>query len=117
MKATIYHNPQCSNSRGALERLQARGAKIEVVDYLSSPPDAETLRALIADAGLEPIDAIRSNEPEFNQLGLAGANAETLLQAMANHPRLLNRPFVKTDLGTRLCRPPERVEEILPQQN
>ncbi len=114
MKATIYHNPQCSNSRGALARLQARNVDLEIIDYLSTPPDAETLRALIADAGLAPIDAIRAKEPEFEALGLGDADSETLIQAMASHPRLLNRPFVRTDMGTRLCRPPERVEEILP---
>jgi arsenate reductase len=115
MKATIYHNPQCSNSRGALARLQAHGADIEVIDYLATPPDANTLRALIAEAGLTPIDAIRSKEAEFDALGLADADPDTLIAAMASHPRLLNRPFVRTELGTRLCRPPERVEEILPQ--
>lgn len=114
MKATIYHNPLCSNSRGALERLQSRGVEVEVIDYLSAPPDAETLRSMISEAGLEPIEAIRSKEPEFESLGLASADSETLIQAMAAHPRLLNRPFVRTALGTRLCRPPERVLELLP---
>ena len=114
MKATIYHNPRCSKSREALARLETLGLDVEIVDYLSTPPDAETLRGLIADAGLTPLQAMRVDEPEFAALNLGAADAEGLIQAIASHPKLLNRPIVTTPLGTRLCRPAERLDEILP---
>lgn len=113
MKATIYHNPRCSKSRDALARLQALGLDVEIIDYLATPPDAETLRGLIADTGLTPLEAMRTDAPEFAELNLGTADADTQIQAMASHPRLLNRPIVKTPLGTRLCRPAERLDEIL----
>lgn len=115
-QAEIWHNPSCSNARGALALLQEAGLTPVVVEYLRTPPTREALRAMISDAGLSVRDAIRTKEPEFAALGLdaAGVDDEALLAAMCAHPRLINRPFVRTSLGARLCRPPERVREILP---
>lgn len=116
LHAEIWHNPSCSNARGALALLQEAGLTPVVVEYLRTPPTREALRAMIRDAGLSVRDAIRTKEPEFAALGLdaPGVDDEALLDAMCAHPRLINRPFVRTPLGARLCRPPERVREILP---
>jgi arsenate reductase (glutaredoxin) len=109
MKATIWHNPRCSKSREALARLQAAGAEVTVVDYLSHPPAAAVLARLVAAAGLSPRDALRAEaQPLF-----AFAAPETILAAIAADPALLERPFVETERGVRLARPPDRVAEIL----
>ncbi len=114
-KVTIFHNPACSNSRGALDLLRAAGLEPEIVDYLKTPPSREQLRQLIADAGLTVAQAIRSKEKVFAELGLdqPGVGEGQMLDAMLAHPILINRPFVVTSKGTRLCRPPELVQEIL----
>lgn len=106
--ATIWHNPRCGNSRGALQLLREHGIEPQVVDYLAQPPDRATLLQVAADSGL-----VRSKEAVFDQLGLAAADDDTLLEAMAAHPILINRPVVITARGTRLCRPPETVLELL----
>lgn len=113
MDATIYHNPRCSKSRQALELLRERGVEPTIIKYLDSPPDVEELRALIADAGLTVRQAVRVKEAEFTELGLIDASDDELLEAMVAHPRLIERPFVVTDKGTRLGRPTTAVEEIL----
>ncbi|HIE5355841.1 TPA: arsenate reductase (glutaredoxin) [Stenotrophomonas maltophilia] len=113
MGVTIWHNPACSNSRGALKLIRDAGIEPEVIEYLQAPPDVATLRRLLAESGLSAADLVRSKEPEFAGLALAGADEATLLAAMAAHPRLINRPVVRTAKGTRLCRPPEAVLEIL----
>ncbi|MET3861354.1 arsenate reductase [Dietzia sp. 2505] len=111
--ATIYHNPRCSKSRQALDLLRERGVEPTVVRYLDTPPTVEQLRTLIADAGLTVRQAVRVKEAEFTELGLLEASDEELLEAMVAHPRLIERPFVVTDKGTRLARPTSVVEEIL----
>ncbi|MEH6436050.1 arsenate reductase (glutaredoxin) [Massilia sp. DD77] len=115
MVITIYHNPRCSNSRGALEAIRAAGHAPAVIEYLSQPPSREALRRVIADAGLTVREAIRSKEAIYGELGLdkPELDDEALLDAMVAHPALINRPFVVTPKGTRLCRPPELVQEIL----
>ncbi|MBQ5947067.1 arsenate reductase (glutaredoxin) [Massilia sp. ST3] len=115
MDITIYHNPRCSNSRGALEAIRAAGHEPSVVEYLAQPPSREALRRLIADAGLTVRDAMRSKEAVYGELGLDAPELgdDALLDAMVAHPVLINRPFVVTPKGTRLCRPPELVREIL----
>ena len=113
MQVTIWHNPACSNSRGALTLIRDAGFDPQVVDYLGTPPDAATLRTVLADAGLRPAELMRTKEAAFAELGLANASDDALVEAMAAHPRLINRPVVITDKGTRLCRPPETVLEIL----
>ena len=114
MTTIIYHNSRCSNSRGALELIREAGIEPAIIDYLVHPPTPEQLRDLIAQAGLAVRDAIRAKEPVYAELGLEGADDATLIDAMVRHPILINRPFVVTQRGVRLCRPPGLVREILP---
>lgn len=116
MTTTIYHNPRCSNSRGALELIREAGIEPAIVDYLVNPPAPEQLRAMIAAAGLSVRDAVRTKEPVYAELGLETAGDDALIDAMVRHPVLINRPFVVTDRGVRLCRPPALVREILPHR-
>lgn len=115
MDITIYHNPRCGTSRNTLALIRNSGAEPVVVDYLANPPSLETLRALIKQAGVKVLDAVRTKEAAFTELGLAGVGDEALLAAMVAHPVLINRPLVVTPLGVRLCRPSELVLDILPQ--
>lgn len=112
---TIYHNPRCSNSRGALELLHARGIEPVVVEYLKTPLDAASLTALVARLGVPVRELMRSKEDAYQTLGLGDAarSEADLIAAMAAHPELLNRPVVVTPKGAALCRPPERVLELL----
>lgn len=108
MDVTIWHNPACSNSRGALKLIRDAGFEPVVIDYLGSPPDVATLRQVLAESGLAATGLVRSKESEFAALGLQGSDDDALLAAMATHPRLINRPVVRTAKGTRLCRPRKR---------
>ena len=112
---TIYHNARCSNSRGALALLQERGIAPQVVDYLQQPLNAQQLAALIAQLGVPVRDVMRSNEAIYQELGLDDPrwSDAQLIDHIAAHPMLLNRPIVVTGKGARLCRPPELVLEIL----
>lgn len=111
----IWHRPSCSNSRGALELLREAGIEPVVVDYIAQPPTVERLRQAIADAGLSVREAIRSKEADYAARGLGdpALSDATLLEAMVAAPILINRPFVFTPKGVRLCRPPETVLELL----
>lgn len=113
MDVTIYHNPRCSQSRNALALIRAAGHEPVVIEYLHSPPTRERLLALMQAAGLGAADLVRTKEPLYGELGLAGADDAALIDAMLAHPVLINRPLVETPLGTRLCRPPELVHDIL----
>jgi arsenate reductase (glutaredoxin) len=115
-KVTIYHNPACGTSRNTLGLLRAAGIEPTVIEYLLQPPTREQLRQLIADAGLTVRAALREKGTPFQELGLGNPalTDDQLLDAMLAHPILINRPFVVTPVGTRLCRPSERVLEILP---
>jgi len=115
MKATIWHNNRCSNSRGALALLQEAGADIEVINYLEDPPDPATLRRLLDEMGIPACDLLRDKEAAYTELELAQKRDDeaALIEAMAMHPQLINRPIVRTAKGTALCRPPERVRELL----
>lgn len=114
MKATIWHNPQCSKSRAALETLQARdGIELEVVQYLKTPPSREKLAQLYRDAGIAPREGLPTSGTDARDRGLTEADDDTVLDAMAADPKLIERPLVETEKGVRLCRPPERIEEIL----
>lgn len=115
MPVEIWHRPACSNSRGALELIREAGIEPTVVDYIANPPTKERLRQAIADAGLAVRDAIRDKEPEYAQQGLGDPSLpdDALLDAMVATPVLINRPFVFTPRGVRLCRPPEKVLELL----
>lgn len=116
MAVTIYHNPRCSKSRQALALLEARGITPRVVEYLKTPPDRATLAALLRKLGLPASALVRRNEAEFAALGLdrPGVTEDELLDAMAAHPKLIERPIVVVDRRARIGRPPEAVLEILP---
>ncbi|GHE36511.1 arsenate reductase (glutaredoxin) [Vulcaniibacterium thermophilum] len=116
MSVTIYHNPACGTSRNTLAMIRNAGIEPRVIEYLTTPPDRATLRRLIADAGLTVREALRSKERLYAELGLDTPmlDDDALLDAMLAHPVLINRPFVVTPLGTRLCRPSELVLDILP---
>lgn len=111
--AVIYHNPRCSTSRKTLEKLRGSGVEPTVVEYLKTPPTRTELARMIADAGIEVRAAVRKREALFGELNLAEADDEALLDAMAAHPILIERPFVVTAKGTRLARPVDAVDEIL----
>ncbi|MGV9710740.1 arsenate reductase (glutaredoxin) [Gordonia sp. NPDC003424] len=113
MDATIYHNPKCSTSRKALEKLREAGIEPTVVKYLDEPYTREQLTELFADAGLTVHEAARKREARYKDNDLASASEDELLDEMVAHPVLVERPFVVTDKGTRLARPLERLDEIL----
>jgi len=114
-QATIYHNPRCSTSRNALHLLEEAGLKPVIVEYLKNPPSRSTLEGLIQQSGLTVREAIRTKESIYAELGLddLSLSDDHLLDAMLEHPVLINRPFVRTPKGTRLCRPYEVAKEIL----
>ena len=114
MKATIWHNPKCGTSRNTLAILQERdGLDVEVVEYLKNPPTREKLAQLYRDAGMTPNEGLRLRGTDAEERGLPDADADAVLDAMAQDPILINRPLVETEKGVRLCRPKELVEEIL----
>ena len=112
-KSVIYHNPRCSTSRKTLDLLRDNGIEPEVVQYLKTPPTRTELVKMIKDAGIEVRTAVRKREALYGELGLADASDDELLDAMAEHPILIERPFVVTPKGTRLARPIDAVREIL----
>jgi arsenate reductase len=114
---TIYHNPACGTSRNTLALIRNSGVEPTVIEYLKTPPSREVLRGLIEASGLSVRGALRQKEALCRELGLddPGRSDEELLDAMLRHPILINRPFVVTARGTRLCRPSEAVLDILPQ--
>lgn len=113
---TIWHNPDCGTSRNTLGLIRNAGIEPRIVEYLVAPPGRAEVVRLVGLAGLTLRQALREKGTPFAQLGLAdpALSDEALLDAIAAHPILLNRPFVETPLGVRLCRPSERVLEILP---
>jgi arsenate reductase len=114
MKATIWHNPECGKSRATLAILQARSdLDLTVVEYLQHPPTREKLAQLYRDAGMAPREGVRTFGTDAEERGLTTADDGAVLDAMTAEPRLIERPLVETDKGVRLCRPPERVAEIL----
>ncbi|SUA99949.1 Arsenate reductase [Pannonibacter phragmitetus] len=116
MDATIYHNPACGTSRNTLEMIRNAGIEPTVIEYLKTPPSREDLAAMIAAAGLTVRGALREKGTPYEEMGLGNPDLDdaALLDAMMREPILINRPFVVTPLGTRLCRPSEVVLEILP---
>lgn len=115
MTVTIYHNPKCSTSRNTLAIIRDRGIEPEIIEYLKSPPNVETVTQLLADMSRAPRDIMRAKQSEFSKLGLGDpgkTNAE-LIAAMVANPILIERPIVVSPKGTRLCRPKEKVLEIL----
>jgi arsenate reductase len=116
MDVTIYHNPDCGTSRNTLGMIRNAGIEPTVIEYLNNPPDRATLLDLIARAGLSVREAVREKGTPFHELGLddPGTTDAQLIDAMLAHPILINRPFVVTPAGVRLCRPSEAVLAILP---
>jgi arsenate reductase len=115
MKATIYHNPMCGTSRKTLDILRDSGADVSIREYLKQPPARDELKRLYARAGVTPKEGLRAKEPLAAELGLTRPDVtdDEVLDAMVEHPILINRPIVETDKGVRLCRPQDRVREIL----
>ncbi|HXQ99504.1 MAG TPA: arsenate reductase (glutaredoxin) [Pseudomonas sp.] len=113
---TLYHNPRCSKSRGALELLEARGLTPKVVRYLETPPDASQLRELLGKLGIGARQLLRSGEDEYKTLNLAddALSDEQLITAMAAHPKLIERPILIAGNKAVIGRPPEKILEILP---
>lgn len=116
MDATIYHNPACGTSRNTLALIRHAGIEPTIIEYLHEPPARGRLVELIAAAGLRVRDALRKKGTPYEALGLDAPSLtdEQLIDAMLADPILINRPFVVTSLGTRLCRPSEVVLDILP---
>jgi arsenate reductase len=115
MKATIYHNPACGTSRKTLEILRNEGADVTIVEYLKTPPSRDELKRLYDRAGITPREGLREKETLAQELGLTRENAtdEQILDAMMEHPILIQRPLVETDKGVRLCRPQDEVRKLL----
>ncbi len=114
MKATIWHNPRCGTSRKTLAILEETpGVEVSVIEYLKTPPTREELLRLYARAGMTPRDGLRAKEPLAAEMGLLNADDATILDAMMAHPILIERPLVETDKGVKLCRPQDKVREIL----
>ena len=115
MKALIHHNPACGTSRKTLEILRESGADVTVNEYLHNPPDRAELKRLYERAGISPREGLRAKEPLAQELGLTTPEVgdEAILDAMVAHPILINRPLVETEKGVRLCRPQDKVREIL----
>lgn len=111
MKAVIYHNALCGTSRKTLEILENEGTDVTVIRYLETPPSAAELKRLYARAGLAPREGLRMKEAAAQ--ALADASDDAILAAMAADPVLIERPIVETPKGVRLCRPQDRVREIL----
>ncbi|QQN72959.1 arsenate reductase (glutaredoxin) [Croceicoccus sp. YJ47] len=114
MKATIWHNPKCGTSRKTLAILEdTPGVEVEVVEYLKNPPSAARLRGLYEKAGITPQQGLRMRGTDAAERGLPDADDDTVLNAMAAEPMLIERPLVETEKGARLCRPQDTVHEIL----
>lgn len=115
MKATIYHNPMCGTSRKTLEILKNEGADVTVIEYLKAPPTRVELMRLYRRAGISVRDGLRAKEPLAAELGLTDPSVsdDDILDAMMEHPILIQRPLVETRKGVRLCRPQEEVRQLL----
>ncbi len=114
MHVTIFHNPNCPESRKTLETIRSRGIEPKVIEYLGAPMSPQKLRHLIKDELHMAVRAmVRTNEPCYAEMGLDKADDDTLLAAMAAHPSLMQRPVVVTDRGAKLCGQAEAVEEVL----
>lgn len=114
---TIYHNPACGTSRNVLGLIRNSGEEPTIIEYLKTPPNAETLKALIAAMCIPARDVLRKKGTPYDELELSDPKwtEEQLIDFMLQYPILINRPIVVTPLGTRLCRPSEAVLDILPQ--
>ncbi|KZL17474.1 arsenate reductase [Pseudovibrio ascidiaceicola] len=118
MNPTIYHNPKCGTSRNTLAMLKQAGMEPEVIEYLKTPPSRATLEKLIKDSGLTVREILRKKGTPYEELGLDDEKwtDAQLIDFIEQHPILMNRPFVTTDKGTRLCRPSDVLLEILDEE-
>jgi arsenate reductase len=112
---TIWHNPKCGTSRKVLEMIRAKGIEPTIVDYVKSPPSVADIKAALEEMGIKPRDLLRRRGTPYDELGLDDAKLgdAALVAAMHEHPILIERPVVRAPKGTRLCRPPERLEDIV----
>ena len=115
MKARIFHNPLCGTSRKTLDILRQEGTDPEVIEYLKTPPSRDELERLYGRAGISPREGLRAKEPLAAELGLLAEDVsdDAILDAMMEHPILINRPLVETDKGVVLARPQDKVRDIL----
>ncbi|EQB03427.1 arsenate reductase [Sphingobium wenxiniae] len=114
MKATIWHNPRCSKSRQALAVLEEKpGVEVEIIEYLKTPPTRGQIEAVLKKAGVTPSQAVRKGEAAVKEIGLDTADDAAVLDAMAAHPILIERPIVITDKGAIIARPPEKANDVL----
>lgn len=115
MKPLLYHNPECGTSRNTLAMIEASGETPEIIEYLKNPPSRERLISLLNEMGMPPRDLLRRKGTPYAELGLddPGLSDDRLIDAMLAHPILINRPIVVTDQSVRLCRPSERVLDLL----
>ena len=118
MDVVIYHNPDCGTSRNTLAMIRNAGVEPHLIEYLKTPPSRRMIRQLADRAGLTLREALREKGTPFAELDLGAPSLsdEALLDAIDTHPILMNRPFVVTPKGVRLCRPSERVLDLLPPQ-
>ena len=115
MKATIYHNPKCGTSRKTLAILEEAGTDLTVVEYLKNPLARDELKRIYDRAGMKPSEGLRAKESLATELGLndGSKSEDDILDAIAAHPILMNRPLVETDKGAALCRPQDKVRDLL----
>ncbi|GGF33887.1 arsenate reductase [Aliidongia dinghuensis] len=115
MSVTIYHNPDCGTSRNTLAMIRSTGVEPRVIEYLKTPPSRDEIRQLVQAMGVPLVTVMRRKGTPFDELGLGadGLPEDALLDAIAAHPILLNRPIVATPLGVKLCRPSELVFDLL----
>ena len=118
MTVTIYHNPACGTSRNALAMIRERVGEPQIVEYLKTPPSRKKLVELLAAMAMKPRELLRKKAPPYNELGLSDPKwtDDQLIDFLAAYPILIERPIVVTSKGARLCRPVEKVLEILPAQ-
>jgi arsenate reductase (glutaredoxin) len=115
MSVVIWHNPKCATSRKVLEMIRAEGVAPKIIDYVKTPPSAAEIKAALKAMGMTPRELLRRRGTPFDELGLDDPKKTDgeLIAAMAAHPILIERPVVRGPKGTRLCRPPERLAEVL----
>ena len=115
MTVTIWHNPKCATSRKVLETIRKNGIEPRIVEYVKTPPSAAEIKTVLKEMGARPRALLRKRGTPYDELGLDDPKQgdAQLIAAMARHPILIERPVVRTRKGTRLCRPPERLREIL----
>jgi arsenate reductase (glutaredoxin) len=115
MMVTIWHNPKCATSRKVLEMIRQKGVEPQIVEYVKTPPSGAEIKTALQEMGIKPRELLRRKGTPYDELGLDDPklSGAALIAAMAKHPILIERPVVRGRKGTRLCRPPERVREIL----